>query len=141
MRKEFNIKIVKLVKDGEAGDLKPQEKTYTVTDNIAARMIFEPRVGSASAIIQKHTSTRFLRMPITELACIAYGLIKGAGHDVTEEEIGQAFVDMGDIAALEQVLPIIEYWAEKMNDSLGVGTSKKKQGSTSTSTAKRTRSR
>jgi hypothetical protein len=135
MRKEFTIK---LTLQGKDKDEQAQEKSFTVTDTIAARNIFEPRVGNTPSIILKNQPTKFLQIPLVDLTCIAYGLIKGSGHEITEDEVGQAFVDMGDVGALQQILPIIDYWIDKMNTSLGVNTGKKQS---STSRAKRTSSR
>jgi hypothetical protein len=131
MRKEFTITIVK---EDDKGN--QTERSYKVTDNLAARSIIDARLGGVTSIIEKHAPKRFMTINVTELTCITYALIKGGGYDVTEEEIGETIVDIGEIAALQLVLPVIEYWVDKMNSALGI--SKKKPASTSR--ARRTRS-
>lgn len=111
MRKEFTITIVTEDDKGQ------KEKHYKVTDNLAARIILDDRIDGPAAFISKHAESRFTKIKITELTAIAYAMIKGSGYDVTEDDIGQVFVDIGEVQSLKIVLPIIEHWVEKLTGS------------------------
>jgi hypothetical protein len=114
MRQQFDI----ILTSGEGE--KAREKTYKVICNFGARKIIDARLGGPLEFFLRHHKNNFRTITISEIVCFVWAMLQGSGYDISEDEIGEYFNDLGEVEALGIVLPILTHWIS------GVDQAKKK---------------